>query len=69
MNVQIKIPENSSDFQKLKCSGTQTYTGGTDAKLRNATISFIKSVRPPWNWVPNGRTLKKFDIGVLFENM
>ena len=48
---------------------------GAFAKLREATVSFIVSVRPffrlsAWNnSVPTGRIFMKFDICVIFETM
>jgi len=40
---------------------------GAFAKLRETTISFVKS---PWNnWAPTGRTFMKFCILVCLENL
>jgi hypothetical protein len=44
---------------------------GTVVKLRKATISFVKSVRPSaWNnSAPTGQIFMKFDIWVFFEDL
>ena len=44
---------------------------GASTKLRNASISFVMSVRQAavWNSTPTGRILMKCDILDFFENL